>query len=311
MTTIIPVYNGERYLPATLDSLARQTIRPDRVIIQDNCSTDGTRQVVEAFRDRGFEWRKNESNLGHTANLNRALELSSETEYLHILLADDLIKPAFYERLLPALAPFEGQAIGYCPFEIIDETGRVTSSPRGPWGGQPRLIPLQRFLAAQAELQTILIPAVVLKTAGRPSPARLPVDLPQVGDCVFYARWGKECQRIIEVPEILCQYRRHSASGTDRHLLNLQVWVLDEWKVMQTVSALMGDTGMASWLRRQRLRCIFAARSQVKVQMMRRQHPEYARGIRDATQALIGPLHWTLGRCAVGLRDFSQLLRGG
>ncbi len=49
LTTVIPVYNGEQFLEATLRSVADQTRRPDRVIIQDNCSTDGTPLIAQAF----------------------------------------------------------------------------------------------------------------------------------------------------------------------------------------------------------------------------------------------------------------------
>ena len=40
--SVIPVYNGKRFIRATLDSLAAQTLRPDRVIVLDDASTDGT-----------------------------------------------------------------------------------------------------------------------------------------------------------------------------------------------------------------------------------------------------------------------------
>ena len=46
--SVIPVYNGERFLRATLDSLASQTIQPDRVIVLDDASTDGTAEKAPA-----------------------------------------------------------------------------------------------------------------------------------------------------------------------------------------------------------------------------------------------------------------------
>jgi glycosyltransferase involved in cell wall biosynthesis len=52
LVTVIPVYNGERFLEATLESVANQTRRPDRVIIPDNCSTDGTRRIALAFEKK-------------------------------------------------------------------------------------------------------------------------------------------------------------------------------------------------------------------------------------------------------------------
>ena len=55
LVTVIPVYNGEPFLKATLQSVVAQTRRPDCVIIQDNCSTDGTAAIAREFEIQGFE----------------------------------------------------------------------------------------------------------------------------------------------------------------------------------------------------------------------------------------------------------------
>ncbi|MFM7101517.1 MAG: glycosyltransferase family 2 protein, partial [Verrucomicrobiota bacterium] len=47
--TVIPVYNGARHLPATLESVAAQTVLPGRVVVIDDVSTDGTPELVETF----------------------------------------------------------------------------------------------------------------------------------------------------------------------------------------------------------------------------------------------------------------------
>src|SRR4051812_33571633 len=98
LTTVIPVYNGEKFLTATLRSVAKQTRLPDRVIILDNCSTDRTHEIVENFHDLKCEWHQNEQNIGLLGNANRALSFASETDFLHLLMADDLICPLFYEK---------------------------------------------------------------------------------------------------------------------------------------------------------------------------------------------------------------------
>jgi glycosyltransferase involved in cell wall biosynthesis len=48
LTVIIPALNEAAALPALLDSLRRQTVRPDAVIVADAHSTDGTREVAVA-----------------------------------------------------------------------------------------------------------------------------------------------------------------------------------------------------------------------------------------------------------------------
>jgi len=45
----IPVYNGERYISETVKSVISQTISDVEIIVQDNCSADGTWDVISEF----------------------------------------------------------------------------------------------------------------------------------------------------------------------------------------------------------------------------------------------------------------------
>ena len=54
ISIIIPVYNGEKYLPITLDSVINQTIGIENleIIIANDCSTDNTKQIIEDYKER-------------------------------------------------------------------------------------------------------------------------------------------------------------------------------------------------------------------------------------------------------------------
>ena len=106
--TVIPVYNGEKFILETLQSVATQTMRPDRLIVLDNCSTDGTADIARGFKDLPCEYIRNSKNLGLFGNFNRALEFAAETEYLNLVCADDLITPDFYTRLTRELEDCAG-----------------------------------------------------------------------------------------------------------------------------------------------------------------------------------------------------------
>jgi glycosyltransferase involved in cell wall biosynthesis len=82
MTPVISValatYNGRRYLPEQLASLAAQRRRPDELVVSDDGSTDGTVQLLEEFaRAAPFQVRihRNGTNLGVTRNFEKALSL--------------------------------------------------------------------------------------------------------------------------------------------------------------------------------------------------------------------------------------------
>ncbi|MDA7633678.1 glycosyltransferase family 2 protein, partial [bacterium] len=142
LLTVIPVYNGVHYLRATLESLARQTRRPDRVVVIDDCSTDGTCALVESFEEISCELVRNEKNLGLFPNLNHALEYAEDTEFFHLLLADDCIRPSFLETLVESLAQSSAPSFVYCSYDWIDSTGNVIQVG-GKMGGK-RSYPIGR-----------------------------------------------------------------------------------------------------------------------------------------------------------------------
>src|SRR6478672_7611197 len=49
VSIVIPAYNEERYLPACLDAIAAQTIKPYEVIVVDNNSSDNTASIARAY----------------------------------------------------------------------------------------------------------------------------------------------------------------------------------------------------------------------------------------------------------------------
>jgi hypothetical protein len=48
----LATYQGERFLPQQLESFLGQTLLPDELCVSDDCSTDGTLDVIKAFASR-------------------------------------------------------------------------------------------------------------------------------------------------------------------------------------------------------------------------------------------------------------------
>jgi glycosyltransferase involved in cell wall biosynthesis len=309
LTTVIPVHNGERFIGETLHSVAQQVRKPDRLIVLDNCSTDSTRQVVEAFRGLNCQWQQNERNLGLFGNLNRALTFADQTQYLHLLHADDLLKPAFYERSLAALRSQPGRSLSVCPVEFIDESSESVQMPvrmAPALGRGTSNVGVRQFVAARVELRPIYFPGVLLKTAGQASPCWFRTDMPQLADHVFWANWAMHCSSVVTFPEALARYRIHAGSDTQRNIADLQAWVLDEWKAIELIAPLLGEVGFPRWLRRQKLKCLYAARSQVKINAIKHRTPEFAAETRCAVLPITGVVPWALAKCAVWIRSMRR-----
>jgi glycosyltransferase involved in cell wall biosynthesis len=303
ITTVIPVFNGEKYIRETLESLARQTVRPDRVVVVDDRSTDRTEQIVRSFPGLTCEWAPNDRNLGLFPNHNSALRFTKETKYFHILHSNDLISPTFFEKLIPLVEDAPGFAMAWGGHVFIREDGSETSQKGAAPVAAPSNISLKQFLEWQTELKSIQLHSAVLKTSFQECPVQFRTDLPQLGDVVFHAQFAAHCSSIWADPEILCQVRIHGDSATNRNIRNINAWVLDEWKAMQLVCQTLKEKNLLSRSRTQKLKLLFAARSQVKMKMIRGQLPELAEQIRASAEPLTGKPQWIFAGIAVALRD--------
>jgi glycosyltransferase involved in cell wall biosynthesis/pyruvate-formate lyase-activating enzyme len=80
----MPIYNGERFLKQALDSLLLQNYRNFELIISDNGSTDGTKEICEAYlqRDHRIQYHRNNENKGARYNFRKVLSLASGKYFL-------------------------------------------------------------------------------------------------------------------------------------------------------------------------------------------------------------------------------------
>jgi glycosyltransferase involved in cell wall biosynthesis len=304
ITTVIPVFNGAQYILETLDSLAAQTRRPDRVVVVDDCSTDKTEQIVRNYKKLECEWFTNERNLGLFPNHNSALRFAAETKFFHILHSNDLISPRFFEKLIPLIEKAPEQAMAFSGHVFIRDDGSPTQQIGRVPGKDAHELSVRQFLDMQADLKSIQLHSAVLKTDFKNMPVQFRTDLPQLGDVIFHAQFATHCSQIWADPEVLCQVRIHAGSATNRNMLNINAWVLDEWRAMQMVLDIMREKHMSSTFRCLKSRLLFAARSQVKVQTVKSRYPEYAQEIVKEAKKRTGAIAWSTGGAIVALRDF-------
>lgn len=89
-TIFIPVYNGEKTIKKTLLSVFNQTYSNFKIIIQDNCSTDNTIDVINSINSSKIKIFKNKTNLGYNGNLNAGIK-NCYGDIVLLLAADDIL----------------------------------------------------------------------------------------------------------------------------------------------------------------------------------------------------------------------------
>ena len=105
-SVVIPVYNAEKTLAMSLESLQAQTFRDFEVVFVDDCSTDESPVIMRRFlEESGLPGRiiRQEKNGGVAATRNRGLA-EAEGEYLCFLDADDRMEKNALEKAVSAAA---------------------------------------------------------------------------------------------------------------------------------------------------------------------------------------------------------------
>jgi glycosyltransferase involved in cell wall biosynthesis len=98
----LATFNGERYLSAQLDSLIAQRISPNEIIVADDCSTDRTVEIIQAYQKQTsipIRLHINEKRLGYRANFMKAADKCS-CDIIFFCDQDDVWSPSKLERVL-------------------------------------------------------------------------------------------------------------------------------------------------------------------------------------------------------------------
>lgn len=100
----VPAYNAGTHIRAALESLLAQTWADFELIISDNASTDGTRDIVEEYRrrDRRIRYERQSLNLGANANYSWVARRATG-EFFKWSSSSDWCAPTFLECCVRAL----------------------------------------------------------------------------------------------------------------------------------------------------------------------------------------------------------------
>lgn len=91
VSIITPLYNSEKFIAETIESVLAQTYENWEMIIVNDCSKDNGAKIVEEYikKDKRIKLFNNEKNMGVSFTRNRALDLS-QGKYIAFLDSDDL-----------------------------------------------------------------------------------------------------------------------------------------------------------------------------------------------------------------------------
>ncbi|HEY2826906.1 MAG TPA: glycosyltransferase family 2 protein [Pirellulales bacterium] len=130
----LPVYNGERYLAAAIDSLLAQTYTDFELIISDNASTDRTAEICQEYAelDPRIRYYRQPKNCGIAGNFTQTFELA-RGEFFQWHAHDDICGPTLLARSVEMLDRNPEAVLCYARPAIIDEYGELSPDDPATW----------------------------------------------------------------------------------------------------------------------------------------------------------------------------------
>ena len=132
VTVVMPVYNAEKTVIASIESVLGQTFFSLELIVVDDCSSDATCDLIRRHQsiDQRLRLFRLDKNSGAAQARNKAIS-EAQGRFIAFLDGDDLWQP---EKLEEQLGFMLGRdiAFSYTAYERIDEAGNVIGVMSAP-----------------------------------------------------------------------------------------------------------------------------------------------------------------------------------
>lgn len=211
ISLIMSVYNGEDYLAEAIESVLNQTFREFELIIINDCSTDGTSEILEKYAsmDSRVKVHTNEVNLRLPSSLNKAMSYA-QGKYIARMDADDICLPDRLARQFDFMEKNPHIALSSCRFMTL-KNGVISSGGCGGKGDN------ESIKALLLVTNPILHPGIIAK-ADAIRDLGYDKNFTCTEDMELWTRFVMAGYNIEILPEYLMIYRLHDKQITETTL---------------------------------------------------------------------------------------------
>lgn len=165
ISVVIPLYNKEKQIACTLQSVFEQTFQNFEIVIVDHGSTDNSVEEVEKFDDSRIRLI-HQTNAGVSAARNRGIEEASG-ELIAFLDADDVWMPEYLATQYGLYQKYPECSVYACNYEFRDSEGKVTPTiiRKLPFEGEDGILSNYFEVASCSHPPICSISIMVKKTA--------------------------------------------------------------------------------------------------------------------------------------------------
>jgi len=124
ISVVLPVYNVEKYIGEAMDSILNQTIQDFEILVIDDCSTDNTFLIAEAYNDNRIKIIRKERNRGLIHSLNLGFSIA-KGKYIARMDGDDISHPFRFEKQLSVLDNYQDISICGCWLQCFGFSDKI------------------------------------------------------------------------------------------------------------------------------------------------------------------------------------------
>lgn len=220
VSIIVPVYNVEKFIGETMDSVAAQTYPHWELLLVEDGSSDRTAEIIQDYireqKENRIRLIVQPENMGAARARNRGLQ-EARGRYIAYLDADDLWAPEKLEREL-AFMKEKGAAFAFTGYEFTDENGRGTG----------KIVRVPETLSyRQALSNTTIFTTTVMFDTQRISKELLEMPVIKSEDTALWWKVLRNGYTAYGLDENLVKYRRPGKSLSSNKLEALRrIWNL-------------------------------------------------------------------------------------
>ncbi len=200
VTVVIPVYNREKYIGEAIESILAQTFTDFELLVIDDGSADGSREVVRSYPDPRIRFSLHRGNLGVAKTRNDGIRWA-RGEYLAFLDSDDVAYP---DRLARQVAFLDGHpdhgAVGAW-VDWLDVAGRALGRTKRKIVA-PEDIAAQRLFRSGIENSASMARTAILREYGHDERYDIGEDFD------LWARIAAD-HKLANLPRVLVRRRMH------------------------------------------------------------------------------------------------------
>jgi len=212
----IPAYNASKFIAETLESVKKQTYSQWELIVVEDGSLDGTKEIVEVFSKevtQSVRYLLNEKNLGLTTTRNVAAK-AARGEWIALLDSDDLWHESHLADLIKTSVNQPDCLLIHSGSILFDsESGKVLSE-RAPTNEDIEQFPISLFqMNYIIQPSSVMIAYKLFKATGGSN-----TEFRYAEDIEFWFRIAKKGYKFAFTGRNTCYYRKHAGAITTKVL---------------------------------------------------------------------------------------------